>query len=148
MIIILGILNTKDKMDVFADWQPYTYQQSYYTDTSLDYGILEDIPQTKVIFADEIESHILSGLTGHNVVGVRPRHASFVQLPEQAEGYYDIQRTHEEPSFLNEVIIKYQVDYILIKKTVPVEQKQLASYIRDNFQLVESTQALELFLAN
>ncbi|MFH1597599.1 MAG: hypothetical protein ABIB97_00825 [Patescibacteria group bacterium] len=148
LILLLGVFYTKDKMDVFADWQPYTYQQSYYKEDSVDFGILEDIPRDKVIFADEMESHILSGLTGHNVVGVRPQHASFAKLPEQTEGYYDIQKTYEEPSYINQVIDKFGVDYILIKKTAPEKQEHLADYIRQNFELWKSNQLLELYLAH
>jgi len=147
MLIVLGIYNVKIKMNVFAEWKPYLYQQDYFQGEKISYDILKTIPADETIFADEIESHILSGLTGHNVVGVRPQHASFRQLPEQKEGYHDIQKAYANPSYLKEVISKYSVDYILLKKSPVSDRARLLIYTRENFSLVKSDEYFELFKA-
>lgn len=145
LLIIIGAVFTKNKILTFNDWDPYTYQQSYYIGSSNSFDIVSSLPSSSVIFTDEIESHILSGLTGYNVVGVRPKHASFTQSAKEREGYNDIKRAYENPEYILSVIEHYKVSHILLKNRSEKEDMGLSEYVSSHFSVAERDKTFTLY---
>lgn len=145
LLIIVGAMFTKNKILVFDDWDPYTYQQDYYTGSSISFDIVSSLPGSSIIFTNEIESHILSGLTGYNVVGVRPKHASFVQSAKQRKGYNDIIRAYEDPEYITTVIEDYSVSHILLKNSPEKEDRDLSEYVSLHFSVAKRDKTFTLY---
>ncbi|MBU0963437.1 hypothetical protein KKC06_00150 [Patescibacteria group bacterium] len=145
LIIIIGLLFTMNKMVVFKDWEPYTYQQSQYQSESISYDILNNISKKSVVFTDEVESHILSGLTGLNVVGVRPSHAGFNQTDIQNQGYDNIKAAYEEPEKIDELIPKYQITHILLKRKISEKNFLLSQYVNNKYRLIDISDDFYLY---
>ncbi len=145
LVIVLGVSYMNYKYKVFDDWQPFTYQQSYYHDQSVDFGIAADLPKDSVVFMDEQLSHIFSGLTEHNVIGVRPKHLSFSQDKIQREGYFDIISAFEDPAELDGVIKKHAVTHLLLKANPDIEEAQLGEYAKKHYLLVNEDEEFQLY---
>lgn len=133
-LLTIGSAYTSEKMMVFHDWEPYTYDQSYYGGSAIDFGIVKNLPARSVVFTDAIESHIFSGLTGLNVVGVRPQHASFTQTAVQAQGYYDIKLAYTNPETIYSTIEQYGITHFLLKNPPEEGDGDLTEYLISHFR--------------
>ena len=147
-VVIIGFLNVNTKINIFRDWSPYTFQQPYYDDNQSSMNILYGLQSDAILFTNPKESHVASGLTGINVVGVRPHHANFLQSEDQAKGYNDLVSAFETPDYIKTVIVQYNVSYIMLRNHPDDFEKALVAYSNNNFKVAKKNQEYTLYLAD